>query len=190
MALTQAEISKRYRESHPEKSRADARVQAAKYRAKYPEKVKAQNRRQYAKNLAGKDRAKKYRAENPEKVQETLATYRRNNPEKVKVALAAWHKANPHKMKEYNARRKARLRGAKLYPISAAALQQKWDYWGGRCWMCPDGATTWDHVKPLSKGGYHILANLRPACRPCNSRKKATWPLIQVRNPLKNPNDD
>lgn len=34
---------------------------------------------------------------------------------------------------------------------------------------------TADHVKPLAKGGPHILANIRPACVSCNSRKHATW---------------
>lgn len=31
---------------------------------------------------------------------------------------------------------------------------------------------TQDHVIPLSRGGNHTLANVVPACKPCNSRKK------------------
>jgi 5-methylcytosine-specific restriction endonuclease McrA len=45
------------------------------------------------------------------------------------------------------------------------------------CWMCGGDADTVDHVKPLSKGGAHILANLRSACQSCNSSKGATWPF-------------
>jgi 5-methylcytosine-specific restriction endonuclease McrA len=43
----------------------------------------------------------------------------------------------------------------------------------GQCQMthgCQRRATTVDHVIPLAKGGTHELANLRAACRTCNSR--------------------
>lgn len=50
--------------------------------------------------------------------------------------------------------------------------------WGGRCWMCGiEAATQEDHVKPISKGGSHCLANLRPICHSCNSSKGGRWPL-------------
>jgi 5-methylcytosine-specific restriction endonuclease McrA len=38
-----------------------------------------------------------------------------------------------------------------------------------RCYRCGGYATTADHIRPLSAGGSHDLANLRPACRRCNS---------------------
>ncbi|MGH9004622.1 MAG: HNH endonuclease [Acidimicrobiia bacterium] len=44
--------------------------------------------------------------------------------------------------------------------------------------MCRGPAEGWDHVKPIRVGGSHLLANLRPACRPCNSRKRSSWPLV------------
>lgn len=44
--------------------------------------------------------------------------------------------------------------------------------YGGLCWMCGAPATTLDHVKPLARGGANWPANLRPACKPCNSRKR------------------
>jgi 5-methylcytosine-specific restriction endonuclease McrA len=43
--------------------------------------------------------------------------------------------------------------------------------------MCGAEAVEWDHVKPLAKGGAHILANLRPACLSCNRSKRDRWPL-------------
>ncbi|WP_349257835.1 HNH endonuclease [Iamia sp.] len=43
--------------------------------------------------------------------------------------------------------------------------------------MCGVEADSIDHVKPLSKGGAHMLSNLRPSCRSCNSRKGARWPF-------------
>lgn len=72
------------------------------------------------------------------------------------------------------ARRAQRLSTA--LPFTAEQLQQRLSMYGGRCWICGGPGSDADHVKPLSKGGPHILANLRPACRSCNSRKNAQWP--------------
>lgn len=72
--------------------------------------------------------------------------------------------------------RKARLAAATVVPFTAEQLRQRVAYYGGRCWMCGDEAHTIDHVKPLAAGGAHMLANLRPACSDCNTRKGATWP--------------
>lgn len=50
--------------------------------------------------------------------------------------------------------------------------------WGGRCWMCGIcDADQADHVKPISKGGAHCLANLRPICHTCNASKGGRWPV-------------
>jgi 5-methylcytosine-specific restriction endonuclease McrA len=50
--------------------------------------------------------------------------------------------------------------------------------WGGRCWKCGIAdATEEDHVKPISKAGWHCLANLRPVCHSCNASKQGRWPL-------------
>ncbi|WP_461165382.1 HNH endonuclease [Arthrobacter sp. R4-81] len=47
--------------------------------------------------------------------------------------------------------------------------------------MCGiEGATQTDHVKPISKGGSHCLANLRPICQSCNSSKGGRWPLTKA----------
>ena len=77
----------------------------------------------------------------------------------------------------YSSKRRARLAAAQTVSFTAEQLSQRWDYYGGRCWMCGAEATATDHVKPISKGGAHMLANLRPACGSCNSRKRNKWPL-------------
>lgn len=51
------------------------------------------------------------------------------------------------------------------------------------CWMCGNPADTVDHVKPLAKGGAHMLCNLRPACRSCNSSKNDRWPFVPLARP-------
>lgn len=41
----------------------------------------------------------------------------------------------------------------------------------GPCAYCGGEADGWDHVVPFAKGGAHTLANIIPACFPCNQRK-------------------
>lgn len=119
--------------------------------------------------------------------------WRLANPEKMAAARAAWEVANPDTRRKYRRDRKkmdpisnrnyvrarsARKRAATVLPVPAEALRQRLAYYGHRCWMCgsPERITV-DHVKPLSKGGAHMLCNLRPACDDCNTRKGARWPI-------------
>lgn len=59
---------------------------------------------------------------------------------------------------------------------SAAAVRARVAFYGGRCWICGGEANSIDHVKPLARGGSKWPANLRPACRSCNSKKGQRWP--------------
>ena len=71
--------------------------------------------------------------------------------------------------------RRARKRNAISTAFTVTQLQARWDYYAGKCWMCGVTATAMDHVKPLAKGGAHVLCNLRPSCKPCNSGKGDSW---------------
>lgn len=48
---------------------------------------------------------------------------------------------------------------------------------GSKCYLCDNPLTertmTVDHVRPLSRGGSDTLANMAPACVPCNTQKAA-----------------
>lgn len=82
------------------------------------------------------------------------------------------------KSKEKEVRRK----GAPMIPFTVDQLESRLSMWPG-CWMC--GAEIGDdfhvdHVKPLARGGWHCLSNLRPACAPCNLSKGAKWPLDRL----------
>lgn len=85
----------------------------------------------------------------------------------------------------------------RLLPFTQEQQDARWALWGGRCWVCGIAdATEEDHVKPLSAGGWHALANLRPICKSCNARKRDSWPLppdrlaAQFRNPRPRPGSD
>ncbi|WP_423716384.1 HNH endonuclease [Arthrobacter glacialis] len=71
--------------------------------------------------------------------------------------------------------------GGVVVQFAPAEKLARFALWGGRCWICGiEGATQEDHVKPISKGGSHCLANLRPICHSCNASKGGRWPLTQT----------
>lgn len=117
-----------------------------------------------------------WRDMNREKHRESCRKWYQANRERSLIAGREWARANPVKRTQTEHRRRARRAGTQVERITPEKLASKSLFWSNRCWMCgcsnPD---TWDHVKPLSKGGPHILANLRPACRTCNSSKHAQW---------------
>jgi 5-methylcytosine-specific restriction endonuclease McrA len=141
----------------------------AQYRAAHREKARATTA--------------KWRAENPERHRENLARWRTipENQQLARERTRVWLVANPKRRAEQSARRNALKRSGQATRISMKLLEAKLAYWGWRCWIagpsCTGDPEQWDHVKPLSKRGAHLLANLRPACRPCNNRKGAQWPF-------------
>lgn len=102
---------------------------------------------------------------------------REANPEAAAARQRRWAQANKAALAEAARRRRARIIGTAIAPITVDQLSAKRRYWGDVCWMCGDPSTAMDHVKPLAKGGAHMLSNLRPACNDCNLRKGSAWPL-------------
>jgi 5-methylcytosine-specific restriction endonuclease McrA len=154
---------KRYTEANREKVAAD---QAA-YRAAHRQKAR--------------DTTARWRAENPDRFRDLMERYRADpvNQQTARDRANAFRVANPDRRSDYHHRRRVRMLDGPLGGLIAPeALRSKFAYWGNRCWMCSaTGDLTIDHVKPLSKGGLHILANIRPACSECNARKQARWPF-------------
>lgn len=73
----------------------------------------------------------------------------------------------------------ARRKGAPTIQFTLQQLEDRLSMFAG-CWMCGcalDGGFHVDHVKPLARGGWHCLSNLRPSCPTCNISKGAKWPL-------------
>jgi 5-methylcytosine-specific restriction endonuclease McrA len=74
-------------------------------------------------------------------------------------------------------RRRVRMANVQTIPFTVQQLRRRLAYWNNCCWICGDPATAIDHVKPLAKGGAHMLCNFRPICQPCNNMKRDKWPL-------------
>lgn len=116
-----------------------------------------------------------YRALNRDALVQASREWRESNREHHREISRAWSRGNPARNALTKHRRRARKKGAQVVAVSTVSVAEKIRYWGGKCWMCLAPADTLDHVKPLAAGGYHMLANLRPACRSCNSSKGAKW---------------
>jgi hypothetical protein len=131
-----------------------------------PEKVRAESRRAYARHReARRAAAREYQRTHDRKAyKEAWARAdRAANPEKWRAKGRRDYAGNRRGRQETQWRRRAAKMGTEGIPLTPVLLAAKWDYWAGRCWMCGGEALEWDHVKPLSKGGAHCLANLRPA---------------------------
>lgn len=102
------------------------------------------------------------------------------NRENALEKQRAYHKANPERARAAWATRRARKLSAATVAFMPEQLTQRWAYYGNKCWICRGEAEATDHVKPLSKGGAHMLCNLRPICAPCNATKHAKWPYTKA----------
>lgn len=137
---------------------------------------------------------RKYREENPDFAERCRQWHREymKRPEirKRECARKAEEERTPgtpryYRQRARRLRRSAERRGSDVsHGVTRRGLAGKLAFWGRRCWICrvelDDTALTWDHVKPIGKGGIDILANLRPCCRSCNARKRDKWPLSEV----------
>lgn len=118
-----------------------------------------------------------YRRDNPEFVREYNRNRYRKNSAVFKARVMQYIKDNPEVRRTVMRKRRARILESNIAPFTTAQLTERMAYFGFKCWMCGGPYESADHVKPLSKGGSHMLANLRPACRSCNSSKSAKWPF-------------
>ena len=169
-----------------------------------PERVRAIDKARNARNPeARRESAARTYAKHGHKARAAKSALRTIDPTPFREAEKAWRAANPDKIRakherelaknpnlsrdrywkdpayarQKSSRRKAMRRGASIGDITPSGLASRIAYYGGKCWMCGAQYAHLDHVKPLSKGGAHMLANLRPACAPCNLAKSDKWPF-------------
>lgn len=98
------------------------------------------------------------------------AEWRDRNREHTRSYARQYRTVNAATVRLWKAVRRLRLRCAKGF-ATVEQIVARWEFYGGRCWMCGSEADTLDHVKPIVSGGSNWPSNLRPACRSCNSRK-------------------
>lgn len=189
------------RHDHYERNRATIRAKLNAVRAADPEKAKDQFRAWYERNadsVMARNRA--WHAAHPGHAQAYNAAYYAEHGETLRPMNAARQRTRYATDPEYRSRRlreaaewqrahlalhsqrqrlrACRIQGRTVDILGESALDARASVFGHRCAYCAGPFESWDHVKPLHRGGMHCLANLRPACRRCNSRKGALPPFV------------
>lgn len=106
----------------------------------------------------------------------------------VRLGLCRFHRNEDYRNRYHTTslgdsirRRVTRRRwAAEALPEFAAAYIT--ETFGGRCAYCPEPATTWDHLVAVANGGKTEPGNILPACKRCNSRKRARDPFEFIEN--------
>lgn len=159
------DINRAWKEANRERLREQERVRRRASRAADPAAARARDAAYRERN----------RLRERERNREASRRYREANRERRNATRRERYADDPTSLRSAALRRRARQLAAPglCSPTQLAARQAMW---GSRCWLCDAPATTVDHVKPWAKGGSNWPANLRPACGPCNSRKRDRWP--------------
>ncbi len=167
-----------------DKNREFKRRIDAEYRARPggKERQRAYNMQYYVRNSDHlRAYQSDYKARNPDAVRDRQTDYWLQNREMLLAKRAAYRVRNPDVQRRRDAikhsMRSAQKKNSATVPFSESQLKAKFTYWGDMCWVCGGDASAVDHVKPLAEGGAHMLCNLRPICRTCNSAKNNKWPL-------------
>lgn len=124
---------------------------------------------------------------NPDKAREAMRRWRERHPEadraarrrhyvanaeSVKSAVIAYRRANPDVVQTVRRLRRARATQAEG-SYTVAEWRSLVTRHGGACAYCDRrGPLTADHRVPLARGGTNYIANILPACRSCNARKR------------------
>ena len=103
---------------------------------------------------------------------------------KVQMTKHGLSKTSAYRVQLNKARRhqkRADQYGVEVERITASTLKEILDEFSNQCWICSVDleVVQWDHVHPLSKGGAHVVSNLRPACKDCNGKKGAIHPFTE-----------
>ena len=183
------ELGRKRREENPELIAEEKR----RYRASHLEKIKARDAAYYRGNSESiKRRVREYALRNPDKIKASRKDYYRrtadvakararqyriDHPDKVQANKKRWIAENYEHYRNYFKVRDGRFSGDEMVPFSFDDLMGKFSMYGFKCWICGEPFEEKDHVKPVSKGGPHMLSNIKPACRRCNKSKFGKWPI-------------
>lgn len=162
-------------------NREIVRARGRAYAARQDREARAERQRAYRAANVDKRRAweRQARERNRDRLLSYRAEWRERNREKLRQQDIEWREANRERFRATSRlasqRRRARLRQSLIVPFTTRQVAERIALWGGRCYVCGAPWEAIDHVKPISKGGAHCLANLRPICGFHNNRKKNKW---------------
>lgn len=127
-------------------------------------------------------KARAYAVKHRQKRLAQRRAYYHDNTAQCLARRVLWAQQHPDAEKARQARWRARKRGASVSTLTTQQWREILAAYDHRCVYCSRKMQrlTQDHLLPLSKGGEHTVHNVVPACRSCNSRKKAGPPLKPV----------
>lgn len=119
---------------------------------------------------------KLWRKNNHDLMIKTMRQWKKNNRERYLESHRLWMKNNSEHVKLYNMKRRANKRKVTIQDFSLQKFNDRMSIFGFKCVYCGGPFEHIDHAIPLSKGGKHCLANLRPSCKHCNlSKHDKSW---------------
>ncbi|MEU2002008.1 HNH endonuclease signature motif containing protein [Rhodococcus sp. NPDC019627] len=129
---------------------------------------------------ANPDKCREYSRRHYEENKDSILDYQRRwadaNRDKRRLYVKRYDEKHRAQHRAYMAVRNGQITHSRVAKISPERIASRMTYFGNKCWMCGGPFEHVDHVKPISKGGPHMLSNIRPACAPCNIKKGAKWP--------------
>ena len=157
--------TKAWREKNRERHRANERRRRAERMESDPEYRRAVRERSHRYRERHADRRaaayRKWARENPERGRARNRLWAERHREKTRQKVRAWRTKNPDKARDLWRVNKARRR-ARLYQAPGGSnrtqLRDRWEYYGGRCWICGEEATSIDHVIPLFEGRIELAS--------------------------------
>lgn len=159
--------------SRPEVKERTAKSRAEHYAANR-DRFNARSREYYAENREHLNaKSREYYAENRDELLAQKSEYhaRPEVKERVREYAVEHHAANPMVKWVAGVRRRANRYGLTLV-IESFSKADVIDMYGDQCWHCESGAfVELDHFPvPISRGGHHVLENVKPSCVECNRR--------------------
>ncbi len=114
-----------------------------------------------------------------DQIAEYNASYYAEHREEALAYQAAYHLKNPHVMwaKGYRDRSVAMGHNPVVEQFTREDVLAEY---GEECVYCGGPFEELDHFVPVSKGGAHTLANVRPSCALCNRRKGGRLRAVPV----------
>lgn len=173
------ERSRNYYAANREAQQAKTRA----WRERNREYLRTKAREYYEANKeAHRERSLRWSRENPEYYRKYNQRWYAENRESRKAQISKYWADRPVRRAEINrlaeSARRARMAENTTIDFTLEQLEARLAVYGGKCWICRSApGIEIDHVKPTRHGGPHMLANLRPACRSCNSAKGSKWPF-------------
>ena len=145
------------------------------YNARRRDLIRSYNKKCYLKHRAKRlIQIAKWKADNAERVALVDKSWRERNRHKASAASTKYRRNHPEKHAEIQARRRARVRGAKIDNVDYAAVLLASN---GQCGICGKPfdlfGVHFDHKVPLALGGAHSTENIQAAHAFCNLQKGA-----------------